>query len=198
VDEDATIGTAVRSHRADLGIAPDGGIDDRWVVLRLGPVPLPFPNTAARRRVVDLHDVNHLLSGFHTDNPGEGEISAWELGSGGCGRYAAAWGLDLAGLLFVFAWPRRILRAFRAGRRTRNSYHYSYEALESKTLGELRRELVRPPRGALASLLSDLVWLMVMLIAAISAGAALGLMVIVATPVWMLTKDRDAPAVGTN
>jgi hypothetical protein len=196
VDDDATIRSALQQHRADLGIAADGGVDDRWVVMKLGPVPLPFPNTPARRRVVDLHDVHHLLSGFHTDNPGEGEISAWELGSGGCGRYLAAWGLDLAGLMLIVVWPRRVFSAFRSGRRTRNGYRYDFEALEQKTLGQVRRELVRPPRGAFASLTSDLLWLGVMLLAAIPTGVALFLLVLVSTPVWVCTKDRNASAIG--
>ena len=82
-----------------------GGSSDRWVVLSSGQHPAPFPNTSARRKVIALHDVNHLVAGVSTGNVGEAEISAWELASGGCGQYLAAWALDLAGMLMGLVWP---------------------------------------------------------------------------------------------
>ncbi len=89
----------------ESGVAVDGGSSDRWVVLRFGRIPAPFPNTSARRKVIALHDVNHLVAGVSTGNVGEAEISAWELASGGCGQYLAAWALDLAGMLMGLVWP---------------------------------------------------------------------------------------------
>src|SRR5262245_66055231 len=64
--------------------------DKRWVRIQVGPVPLFFPNTGARRKAVPLHDLHHVATGYATDWRGEAEISAWELGAG-CGRYWAAW-----------------------------------------------------------------------------------------------------------
>jgi hypothetical protein len=189
VDENASIGLLLQGQRAESGIAPNGGTDDRWVVVRLGRVPMPFPNTRARRRALDLHDVNHLLAGFHTDNVGEGEISAWELGSGGCGRYLTAWVLDLAGLLLILVWPQRISRAFRLGRLTKNVYGFDIEVVSGMKLGELRRNLTREPLSAPLSFISDMAWLGIMLIAAIPAGAALLLLVILTTPIWAVTKQ---------
>ena len=49
---------------------------------KIGFLILPFPNPKARQRLVYLHDVNHLLSGYDTSWVGEGEVSAWELASG--------------------------------------------------------------------------------------------------------------------
>src|SRR6185295_10394327 len=75
---------------------PDGGYNDAWVDFKLGPIPVPFPNTKARVRAVHVHDLHHVLTGYNTDTLGELEISAWELG-GGCADYFAAWQLNLGG-----------------------------------------------------------------------------------------------------
>ena len=68
----------------------DGGYDDRFVVLRVGGVPvLVFPNTKQRVPSVCIHDVHHVLTGYATRWRGEGEIGAWELASG-CREHWAA------------------------------------------------------------------------------------------------------------
>jgi hypothetical protein len=116
--------------------------DKRWVRLQVGPIPVFFPNTAARRKAVPLHDLHHVATGYATTWRGEAEISAWELGAG-CGRFFAAWILDLGGAAVgMLIAPRRTWRAFRRGRRSRTLYKrgWSDEQL-GMTVAELRREL---------------------------------------------------------
>jgi ubiquinone biosynthesis protein Coq4 len=101
-----------------------------------------FPNTAARVRAVRFHDLHHVLTEYDTTWAGEAEIGAWELAAG-CGRHYAAWALNLGavaiGLLIA---PRRVLRAFKRGRRTRTLYSETFsEELLNQTVGELRRRL---------------------------------------------------------
>jgi hypothetical protein len=105
MDGAGTVREVIERHRAASGLDADGGVSDRWVVLRVGRIPMPFPNTFARRNTLVAHDVNHLVVGVSTGNVGEAEISAWELASGGCGKYPAAWMLDLTGLLLGMVWP---------------------------------------------------------------------------------------------
>jgi hypothetical protein len=70
--------TPVRQARAEYfranGFGDDGGYDARWVKVKLGAVPLWFPNTDARRRAVRLHDLHHLATGYETSLVGEAEI----------------------------------------------------------------------------------------------------------------------------
>jgi hypothetical protein len=54
----------------------DGGYDDKWVSLKLGPIPFGFPNTKARIRAVKLHDLHHVLAEYDTSYIGESEIGA--------------------------------------------------------------------------------------------------------------------------
>lgn len=94
----------------------------RWATLKLGPIPLAFPNTRSRQAAIPMHDLHHVATGYATTPLGEAEIGAWELG-GGCGPYPAAWILNaFAALVGLAIAPRRIARAFRAGRRSKNLY----------------------------------------------------------------------------
>jgi len=139
--------SSVKDARAEYferaGFAPDGGYADRWVRLKLGGFTvLAFPNTSARLRSVRLHDIHHVLTEYDTTWSGEAEIAAWELASG-CHRHFAAWVLNIGAVLIgVVTCPRRLIRAFRCGRHSRNLYGGEYsENLLSMTVGDLRREL---------------------------------------------------------
>jgi len=89
--------TPLRHARADYfrknAFGEDGGYGQPWVKLKLGPVPIWFPNTAGRRRAVRLHDLHHVATGYDTSLVGEAEIGAWELAMG-CANYYAAWLLN--------------------------------------------------------------------------------------------------------
>ncbi len=138
--------TPVRQARAEYfranGFGDDGGYDARWVKVKLGRVPLWFPNTAARRRAVRLHDLHHLATDYDTSLVGESEIGAWELAAG-CGHYSAAWALNTAAVLLgLFVAPRRIWRAFLRGRRSETLYRMGCEdRVLDETVGALRRQL---------------------------------------------------------
>jgi hypothetical protein len=142
----ANPGDTLRHARDDYfavnGFGPNGGYDDAWVDFKLGPIPMPFPNTPARKRAVRYHDLHHALTGYATDIIGEFEISAWEIASG-CADHVAAWQLNLSGMVGgLFAAPRRTWRAWVRGRQSRNLYRASYDdALLARTVGEMRHEL---------------------------------------------------------
>jgi ubiquinone biosynthesis protein Coq4 len=115
---------------------------DRWVKLKLGPLTLAFPNSAARKAAVKLHDLHHIATGYATTWRGESEIAAWELAAG-CGRYWAAWVLNLGALgIGMLIAPLRTARAFARGRRSKSLYHRAFgDDLLVKTVGDLRRDL---------------------------------------------------------
>jgi hypothetical protein len=118
------------------------GYTDAWVKLKLGPIPLGFPNSPARQAAVPLHDLHHVATGYATTWTGEAEIGAWEIAAG-CGRYWAAWFLNL-GAFFIGLWiaPLRTFRAFVRGRRSRSLYSRAYgEDLLKLRVGELRDQL---------------------------------------------------------
>ena len=198
---DRTLGEALRGYFAANGFGEDGGYSAAWVDFHLGRIPMPFPNTAARKRAVPRHDLHHILTGYRTDVAGEFEISAWEIG-GGCRDFVAAWQLNLGGMAGgALRWPSRTWRAFVRGRHSRNLYGRPYDAaLLSTSVSQARRDLgldTAPPRAT---------WLDVALFAvALSAGLLVGLvtlvlfapLALVAAPVLAYLKrahDRRATA----
>jgi hypothetical protein len=136
----------VRAARARYfevnGFPPDGGYGARWVCVKVGPLPIYLPNTAARVRAVRLHDLHHVATGYETDLVGEAEIGAWELATG-CRGYVVAWVLNLSAVLAgLVISPRRVLQAFAHGRRSRNLYAEGWsETLLDEPVGALRRRL---------------------------------------------------------
>lgn len=119
----------------------DGGYSKPTATVYLFGFPVAFPNTEGRKRAVVFHDFHHVLTGYKTNNMGESEISAWELGSG-CSSYPFALAINTLGLLLgIFRSPRRILRAFVRGRSTQNVYGRDVESLLAQELDSLRDEL---------------------------------------------------------
>jgi hypothetical protein len=135
----ATLGEARTFYFEANGFPADGGYAAKWVDFELGPIPMPFPNSNARRRAVKVHDLHHILTGYQTDIFGEGEISAWELGAG-CGDMIAAWLLNLGGMAFgMLIAPRRTWRAWLRGRKSESLYRASsLDELLARRVGDLR------------------------------------------------------------
>jgi hypothetical protein len=140
-DATMTMREARDRYFAENNFGADGGYNDAWVDFKIGPVPLPFPNTDGRLRAVRYHDLHHILTGYHTDFLGELEISAWETGAG-CKDFYAAWHINLggagSGALFI---PRRAFRAFVRGRHSETLYGLPLEPLLDTTVGEARRNV---------------------------------------------------------
>lgn len=138
--DDVPMREALRLHLAENGFPPDGGLGEKWAVVRAGPIPIGIPNIAARRRATPIHDLNHLVSGYGHDAMGEAENAAWELG-GGCKNYAAAWVLNCGALGLGAASPKRLFAAYVRGRRSRNLYGFEVETMMDLPLATVRSML---------------------------------------------------------
>ena len=140
--DDMTMRAARDRYFEVNGFGKDGGYDDTWVDFKLGPIPLPFPNTAGRIAAVKFHDLHHILTGYDTNATGEFEISAWEIGAG-CGSMPAAWVINMGGLASgTISSPRRILAAFVRGRRSRTLYGETFDPLLDATVADLRARFI--------------------------------------------------------
>ena len=142
-DVSLTVGEARSRYFAEAGFPPDGGYAAKFVQLaKLGPIPVGFPNSDARRRAVVMHDLHHVATGYKTDWTGEAEISAWEIASG-CGRMWFAWYINLQGM--VMGWvvnPGATWRAWVRGRHSRNLYREGVsDRVLRETVGSLRARL---------------------------------------------------------
>lgn len=105
------------------------GARPRTVQVYTGCLLVPMPNIETRRRYLKYHDLHHLVTGYSIGRIGEGEVSAWELGT-------RSWLVSpMLGIMNCIALstglvlqPRRMWRAFRLGRRSRNLYPASVRA----------------------------------------------------------------------
>jgi ubiquinone biosynthesis protein Coq4 len=106
------------------------------------PVYLPNPG------YLPWHDLHHVATGYKTGLVGEAETSAYELRSG-CRSFFIIILCIGAMLIAMFVAPRRVLRAWRTAKGTRNLYrpNVSYDSLLDMTVGELRDMLGIPLQG---------------------------------------------------
>jgi hypothetical protein len=167
---------------AEQGIPADGGYEAPTIpVVVLGRFHVfNLPNTESRKRAVRFHDLHHVLTGYQTDWPGEGRISAWELATG-CRDHWAAWVLNLNGLLIGLVLdPVGTLRAFSRGRRSTNLYAEAFgPALLSRPVSEVRVALGLEAEGGPldgGGALALVGWLGVALALAVVELAPLGLL----------------------
>jgi hypothetical protein len=112
-----------------------------------GCILVPLPNIEARRRYLEYHDLHHLVTGYSVGRIGEGEISAWELGSGSMFISPALGLMNLIALSTgLLLEPRRMWRAFRRGCSSRNLYaarvRADVDAGRWVTIDELRRYVI--------------------------------------------------------
>jgi hypothetical protein len=88
-----------------------------------GCMLVPLPNIETRRRFLKYHDLHHLVTGYSVGRIGEGEVSAWELGTGSAFVSPTLGGMNLIALSTgLVLEPKRMWRAFRRGCRSRNLY----------------------------------------------------------------------------
>ena len=134
----------------DNGFGMDGGVSSKSVKIEITKnFHFWYPNFEARNKAVLKHDIHHLLTGYSTKLTGEGEISAWEIGTG-CKKYWAAFLLDTSGFSLgtpIYFWG--ILKAFARGRRTKSLYHDLFtneEALDMK-ISDLQSALLLDKYG---------------------------------------------------
>lgn len=122
-----------------------------------GCMLVPLPNIETRRRFLKYHDLHHLVTGYSVGRIGEGEVSAWELGTG------SAFVSPLLGVMNLIALstglvlePKRMWRAFRRGCTSRNLYpaavRFDIDTGRWTDITALRQEIleVRESRSAFA------------------------------------------------
>lgn len=117
---------------------------ENWVYMTILGRRVPVKPLYGYKKVVIVHDVHHVVTGYDTSWTGEFQVAAWELGSGGCGRFLLMWNNRLLTLLLglLFA-PTATLRAFARGRTQRNLYRYNCRTVLACDVDELRAYIRR-------------------------------------------------------
>lgn len=118
-----TIDSELQDFYRRHGFGEVPGERPRTVPVYTGCLLVPLPNIETRRKFLKYHDIHHLVTGYSVGRIGEGEISAWELGTG------SALASPILGIMNLIALstglvlePRRMWRAYERGCRSRNLY----------------------------------------------------------------------------
>ncbi len=99
------------------------GSRPRTVPVYTGCLLVPLPNIETRRKYLKYHDLHHLMTRYSVGRIGEGEVSAWELGTGSMFASPMLGLMNLIALSTgLFLEPGRMWQAFRRGCRSKNLY----------------------------------------------------------------------------
>lgn len=94
---------------------PNGGIDSKYFSIRFLGVKISLPNVAYRKRVIHIHDLQHVLNQCDTSWKGEGYIAGWELATG-IWRYPVLGMVSLWTFGYcVWQYPRSVYDGYKKG-----------------------------------------------------------------------------------
>ena len=105
------------------GFGEDLGKRRKTVSVYTGCILVPVPNIETRRRYLKYHDLHHLITGYSVGRIGEGEISAWELGTGTVYLHPMLGIMNMIALSTgLVLKPKRMWQAFQRGCKSCNLY----------------------------------------------------------------------------
>ena len=121
---------------------------ENWAYMTIRGHRVPVKPLYGYKPIVIVHDVHHVVTGYDTSWTGEFQVAAWELGSGGCGRFLLMWNNRLFALLLglLFA-PVATQQAFARGRKERNLYRFDCRSILACEVDDIRAYVSggRPP-----------------------------------------------------
>ncbi|TRO89100.1 ubiquinone biosynthesis protein [Glycocaulis profundi] len=145
-----SVGAAYLDFMGERGFTADGLAGESAKVADT-EIDAAHPRAWYARRLRDVHDVWHVLTGYGTDALGEACVVAFSLPqtrSAGFGLIAAGAGVQFARARTGHPCARAILRAWRDGRRAAWLPGQDYEAMMAEPLDAVRERL-RIPRPVL-------------------------------------------------
>jgi len=143
--DSCTLHEAMELFYQKNGFGPIAGDREPLTVgVYTGCLIVPMPNIGVRHKYLKYHDMHHILTGYTVGRIGEGEVSAWELGTGSMFRHPVLGIMNLIALSTgFFLKPKRMLQAYRRGLVSSNTYDAQsrqwIDANGAARLSELKR-----------------------------------------------------------
>lgn len=116
-----SIDTELQDFYQRHGFGDEPGERPPTVQVYTGCILVPLPNIETRYKLLKYDDIHRLVAGYSVGRIGEGEISAWKLGTG------SAFVSPMLGLMNLITLstglvlePKRMWRAYNRGCRSRN------------------------------------------------------------------------------
>lgn len=128
------------------GFEAETGKRPAFVEVFVGCLLIPLPNVETRRKYLRYHDLHHVITGYDASQVGEGEVSAWELGTGSM-LHPILMFMNLIAISTALAVsPTRVFRAYLRGCKSRNLYcpkvRRRIDNGELRSVGQLQQEFV--------------------------------------------------------
>ena len=118
-----TLATELAAFYRRSGFGEVVGARPCTVKVYTGCLLVPLPNIEARHTYLKYHDLHHLITGYGVGRIGEGEVSAWELGTGSMFVSPTLGTMNLIALSTgLVLQRRRMWQAFKRGCASRNLY----------------------------------------------------------------------------
>ncbi len=98
-------------------IPNDGGANDKFFDFKVLGATLKLPNPEFRRKILHIHDLEHILYKCDTSWKGEGFIAGWEIGSG-IWKYTPINFLSLWAMAYsLWIHPISVFKGFKEGKK---------------------------------------------------------------------------------
>ena len=146
VSAQTTLREAIAAFYQAHSFPPDGGVSkNRWSPVGCRDLKVYLPNFDWRRKAIPFHDLHHVITGYPFCPTGEFQVAAWEFAAGRYpNRFSTLFCIPLVSLGALII-PKKQFLAFVRGRRSETLYErYDYEVLLTKTVGEIRDEILPP------------------------------------------------------
>jgi len=113
---------ALNNFYEESGFELETGKRPAFVEVFVGCLLIPLPNVETRRKYIKYHDLHHVINGFDASQAGEGEVSAWELGTGSM-LHPILMFMNLIAISTALAvCPKRVFKAYLLGCKSKNLY----------------------------------------------------------------------------
>jgi len=140
------IESALNQFYKESGFDAETGKRPAFVEVFVGCLLIPLPNVETRRKYIKYHDLHHVLNHYDASQVGEGEVSAWELGTGSL-LHPILMFMNLIAISTALAVsPRRVFKAYLLGCKSKNLYcpnvRHRIDTGVLDDIDELRKEFV--------------------------------------------------------
>ncbi len=140
--DELTVVEALNEYLKLAGVDPKATYKEKWSRIEVGPLFFYIPNTKTRQKLLKIHDLHHVATGYLPNMKGEAQISAWEIAQRGWGFSPFIWAIIIFGVAMgAVICPADTLKAYKLGRRSRNLFREDPTKFMNMTVGELRRSM---------------------------------------------------------
>ena len=140
-----TIAQKLQDFYTKNNLSTNGGEDDDWFYLHFKLFSLKLPNPTFRKKIIHIHDVQHVLYDCDVTWKGEAFIAGWEIATGMWKQFPigfmSLWAMGFS----LWVHPKEVFKGYLEGTKVNGlvDLNISKEVLLQLTLPELTKKLIK-------------------------------------------------------